>query len=144
MDVAIDMGGTFTDAVARLDDGSWVVGKAATTPGQFQQGFIDALRTVTPDAESVTSLIHGTTVVLNALLTADRPEAALVTTAGFRDVLEIMRADRKDLFDLEQRKPVPLVPRSRRLEVIERIDSSGGVVTELTEEAIEALLEELK
>lgn len=144
MDVAIDMGGTFTDAVARRVDGTWVVGKAATTPGEYQKGFLAALATVAPDIDGISSLTHGTTVVLNALLTADRPDAALITTAGFKDVLEIMRADRKELFNLEQAKPTPLVPRSRRLEVTERIGSHGEVVEPLTQESIDAVLDALE
>jgi N-methylhydantoinase A len=143
MDIAVDMGGTFTDAIARQDDGTWIVGKAATTPGALQSGFLAALKEVATDLDSVATLTHGTTVVLNALLTADRPPAVLVTTSGFRDVLEIMRADRKDLFDLSQSKPTPLIPRSRCIEVKERIAADGSVVTPLSDDELDRLVDEI-
>jgi N-methylhydantoinase A len=82
--------------------------------------------------------------VLNALLTDAVPTTAVVTTTGFRDVLEIMRADRKDLFDLHQSKPVPLVARDRRLEVDERIAADGTIITALESADLDKLVSELK
>ena len=134
MRVGVDVGGTFTDAVAWLPDGSLRTGKTLTTPGHLSRGFLTALQETTGGTSDVEFLVHGTTAVLNAVLTGDYPTTALVTTAGFRDVLEIMRGDRKDLFDITQRKPRPLVARPLRFELEERIGAGGEVVDALEDE----------
>jgi N-methylhydantoinase A len=139
---AIDIGGTFTDAVAVDEHGAWRIAKVRTTPSKPSKGFMTALASVAAP-EAITTLIHGTTVVLNALLTQQFPRTALVTTAGFRDVLEIMRGDRKDLFDIYQTKPSPLVPRRWRLEIDERIAATGEIVVPLDDTKIALLLDEI-
>jgi len=131
MDAAVDVGGTFTDAITRRPDGSWRTSKALTTRRRPSDGFLAALTDSAGSVEDIDFLVHGTTVVLNAVLTGVYPKTALITTAGFRDVLEIMRGDRKDLFDITQRKPAPLVPRPLRFEVDERIAADGSIVTAL-------------
>lgn len=143
MKVAVDVGGTFTDIVT-IDNGQIAVGKTPTTPHKISDGFLSAVELAGESLAHVDELVHGTTVVLNALLTNAVPKTAVVTTAGFRDVLEIMRADRKDLFDLKQRKPAPLVARDRRLEVNERIAADGTVVTPLETADLDQLIAELK
>ncbi len=143
MRVAVDVGGTFTDVVT-IEDGRISVGKTPTTPHRISDGFLEALASAGDSLAHVEELVHGTTVVLNALLTHAVPKTAVVTTAGFRDVLEIMRADRRDLFDLHQRKPAPLVPRNRRLEIDERIAADGSVVTPIETAGLDRLVSELK
>ncbi len=142
MKVAVDVGGTFTDIVT-IENGHIAVGKTPTTPHNISDGFLSAVELAGQSLTHVDELVHGTTVVLNALLTHAVPKTAVVTTAGFRDVLEIMRADRKDLFDLHQRKPTPLVARDHRLEVNERIAADGTVVTPVDNADLEQLISAL-
>ena len=144
MDIAIDMGGTFTDAITRRADGSWFVGKSATTPGRLEAGFLAALATVCEDPTEIATLRHGTTVVVNALLTSDHPDCLLITTDGFKDVLEIMRGNRKDLFNLAQKKPEPLIKRKQRLEVRERIAADGRIVEPLQADEIKRVVDEIE
>ena len=143
MKIAVDVGGTFTDIVT-IENDKIAVAKTPTTPHKISDGFLTALELAGDSLVHVDELVHGTTVVLNALLTHAVPNTAVVTTGGFRDVLEIMRADRKDLFDLHQSKPVPLVPRDHRLEIDERIASDGTIVKPLKAEDIEDLIANLK
>lgn len=143
MRVAIDVGGTFTDAIAFDPEGGWVTSKVPTTPHDLSEGFLGAFDLVR-DGADVEALLHGTTVLINAILTGRFPNSVLITTSGFRDVLEIMRADRKDLFDIEQTKPRPMVPRERRLEVLERIAADGSVVESLADDEIERVVAEVE
>jgi N-methylhydantoinase A len=141
--VAIDVGGTFTDAIAYGEGIGWRIAKVPTTSDDLSRGFLEAFGAASGE-EEIELLLHGTTVVINAVLTGHYPDAALVTTGGFRDVLEIMRADRKDLFDLTQRKPAPMIPRPRRFEAAERIAADGSIVTELTDAEIERIVDEVE
>jgi N-methylhydantoinase A len=142
MRVAVDVGGTFTDAIALAGE-QLRISKTLTTPGRVAEGFLAAVRALTPST-NVELLLHGTTIILNAILTRKYPRTALITTMGFRDVLEIMRADRKDLFDIRQRKPLPLVPRHLRFELNERIGADGLVITPAEETAIKQLVPRLR
>ena len=147
--IGVDIGGTFTD-VAVLDEASGQVGiaKISTTPHDFGAAVIDGTRTameeyrIAPGAVSLLS--HATTIVTNALLEAKGANVALVATRGFRDVLEIRRSARADLYDLFQDAPAVLVPRRRRFEITERIDAQGEVVTGLDETEIDALVESVR
>jgi N-methylhydantoinase A len=143
MKVAVDVGGTFTDIVT-IENGQISVGKTPTTPHKISDGFLTAVELAGESLTHVDELVHGTTVVLNALLTHAVPTTAVVTTMGFRDVLEIMRADREDLFDLHQHKPVPLVARDHRLEVDERIAADVTIITPLESADLDKLVSELK
>ncbi len=143
MKIAVDVGGTFTDIVA-VSDGEVFVGKTPTTPKNISQGFLKAVKMATNSFQDVDEIVHGTTVVLNSLLVGQGPQTALITTKGFRDVLEIMRADRKDLFDLSQTKPKPLIPRDRCLELDERISASGEIIFPLESSEINAIITKLK
>ncbi len=136
---AVDIGGTFTDLVY-LDEESHDVGlaKSSTTPGRFEQGVMNAIGKA--DLEAVDFLAHGTTVIINALTERKGATTALLTTKGFRDVLEIQRANRPDLYNLTYEKPKPFVPRRLRLEVTERMSYKGEVLTPLDEDSVRAAI----
>ena len=136
--LAADVGGTFTDLVL-LDAGGGVhVAKTLSTPGDFKEGVLSGVERVLTDAGAETEgaialadvdyFVHGATVVLNALLERKLPKAALVTTRGFRDVLEIMRTNNSRMYDLKWVKPKPIIPRHLRFEVDERVRHTGEVL----------------
>ena len=147
--IGVDIGGTFTD-VALVDDASGRIGvaKVPTTPADLADGVLAALSTAMERygvaAADVSLLSHATTVVTNAILEQRGARAALVTTRGFRDVLELRRSARADLYDLFQDGPSILIPRRRRFEITERIGADGAVVTPLGEEEIDQLIAELR
>jgi N-methylhydantoinase A len=124
MRVATDVGGTFTDLVSIDADGVRTV-KTDTTPPDFERGVMNAIDKAGLDPRALAFFAHGTTVVINALLSRRGARTALVTTRGFRDVLEIARANRPDLFNFAFQKPSPFVPRFLRAEVTERVDYRG-------------------
>ena len=127
--IATDVGGTFTDLVGfRIDaDGSTsvVTAKNDTTPPNFEQGIFGVLDRSGLDAVDITSHVHGTTVVINALTERKGVKVGLVTTEGFRDSLEIARGNRPDFFNLDYAKPPPFVPRHLRREVQGRLTYQG-------------------
>ena len=143
--IGVDIGGTFTD-VALVDDATGRIGvaKALTTPRDFAGGVLAALsgamRRYAVAASDVALLAHATTVVTNALLEEKGARAVMVTTRGFRDVLELRRSSRPDLYDLFQDAPATLVPRHRRFEITERIGADGNAVTPLAEDEIDSLV----
>jgi N-methylhydantoinase A len=147
--IGIDIGGTFTD-VALIDEASGRIGvaKVPTTPRDLAEGVLSALDNAMARygvASGDTSLLsHATTVVTNAILEEKGARAALVTTRGFRDVLELRRSARTDLYDLFQDAPATLVPRRRRYEITERIGADGAVVTPLAESEIDGLIAQLQ
>lgn len=147
--IGVDIGGTFTD-VALVDDASGRIGvaKAPTTPQDFTQGVLSALQAALSrydlKARDVDLLAHATTIVTNALLEEKGARAGLVTTRGFRDVLELRRSARADLYDLFQDPPATLVPRRRRFEITERIGADGKIVTAVAESEIDSLIAALK
>jgi N-methylhydantoinase A len=123
--VATDIGGTFTDLVYVTSEGEVGTAKSHTTPAQFEKGVMDVIeaRHISP-AEFV-SFVHGTTIVINAITERKGAKVALLTTEGFRDIIEIGRGNRPDYFDLEYPKPKPFVPRYLRREIPERINYKG-------------------
>src|SRR6202162_2219066 len=143
--VGIDIGGTFTD-VALVDEtsGRIEVAKVSTTPVDFGQAVITGIRQGLDAnaiaATDVSLLAHATTVVTNELLQKKGARAGFVATRGFRDLLELRRSSRADLYDLLQDAPAVLVPRRWRFEITERIDAQGQVVTPLAEDEIEGLI----
>ena len=130
--VAIDVGGTFTDA-AVLDETAHRVhfDKVPTTPADAAIGVLEAFRKAGADPEGVSYFVHGTTLAINALLTRSGAAPALVTTDGFRDVYELGRTDRTVMYDITYHKPPSLVPRQLAFEVRERMDFEGHVITPL-------------
>jgi len=142
--LSTDVGGTFTDGVL-LDESSGrvVVSKVSSTPANPAIGTIESIEKFSIPLRDVAFLSHGTTVVINALIEGKGAKTALITTRGFRDVLEIGRSNRTEMYDALYRKPRPLVPRSLRFEVSERIDAKGCVVSRLSEEELGGILEAL-
>lgn len=139
--LATDIGGTFTDLVG-FDEksGALTIGKASTTPDDLPQGVLDAVAAASISPGDVSELVHGTTVVINALTERRGARTALVTTHGFRDVLEIGRGNRPDMYNLVSRKPPAFVPRRHRFEVRERVDRSGTVLRPLELDDLDAVV----
>ena len=140
--LAVDIGGTFTDAV--LDRGGTTLSiKVLTTHAAPEQAVIDATRTILGqagiEATALDLVIHGTTLATNALIERKGARTALVTTQGFRDSLEIAYEHRFEQYDLYMERPVPLVERDLRLEVPERLAADGSVLLALDEAAVRAL-----
>ena len=123
--VATDIGGTFTDLVFVRPDGTVGTGKSDTTPDQYEKGVMDVIQACGIPPAEFASFVHGTTIVINAITERKGARAALITTEGFRDVLEIGRGNRPDFFNLEYRKPRPFVPRFLRRELPGRISYKG-------------------
>lgn len=145
--VGIDIGGTFTDMLWVGEDGAAVIGKTLTTPGDPSLAVENALRPVLENGAVKTgergTLIHGTTLVTNALIERKGAPTALLTTAGFRDAVEIGREHRYELYDLNLDLPKPLVPRHLRFDVPERVAADGSVIEPLDEKFVRRLVGEL-
>lgn len=138
----VDTGGTFTDIVL-LQDGKLKVFKVLSTPDDPSRAILSGLGQL--DAmRDLHVLVHGSTVATNAVLERKGVRTALITTAGFRDVLEIGRQTRPKLYDLRVQKVPPLVPRARRLEVIERLNERGEVLIPLDEDSLQNTLAALQ
>jgi N-methylhydantoinase A len=139
--LGIDTGGTFTDATL-IDQatGEVAIAKVPSTPADPAVGFLAASERILRERgvapTEVEYVVHGTTVATNAVIEGNVAPTGFVTTAGFRDMLEIARQVRPSLYDLQFEKPKPLVPRHRSLGVPERLDATGQVVTPLDEEAV--------
>ena len=147
--VGVDVGGTFTDFYAFDDESkNTLVHKAASTPDNPADAIIEGLRTLVSEhnvpVEAMARLAHGTTVGTNALIQRLGRNVAVVTTDGFRDLLEIGRQVRPRMYDMQLDYPAPLAKRSHRFEVSERIDATGGVLKPLTDEAVTAAVEAVR
>ena len=144
--VGVDVGGTFTDLVACGSDGVLRSAKVPSLPGEQWRGVLDALASLGAAPGSVRAFVHGTTVVTNALLERKGARTGLVTTEGFRDLLEIGKGRRLvgGLFDPEWERPAPLVPRDRRFEAAERLAADGSVVRPLDGLDLDALAAALR
>jgi len=138
--IGVDVGGTFTDIVLALPDGQIYVNKTTTTPLDPGEGAATGVAAVLAEAgldpSEVAEVVHGTTVASNAILQKIGARTGLLTTRGFRDVLEIGRIRTPGMFQLGWRKPEPLVPRRWRLEATERIAADASVVTPLDETTV--------
>ncbi|MGN6672455.1 MAG: hydantoinase/oxoprolinase N-terminal domain-containing protein, partial [Thermomicrobiales bacterium] len=147
--VGVDIGGTFTDLML-FDErtGALTIGKVLTTPREPAAGVETGLRETLADAgeqpTAIGGVIHGTTLVTNALIERTGATTALLTTRGFRDAVEIRREGRYDLYDLFLEMPPPLAPRRRRLEVDERILADGTVLEPLDLAQTPALVARLR
>jgi N-methylhydantoinase A len=140
--VGVDVGGTFTDVVARDAHGRLHSCKVPTTPAHPATGVMTGLGTLEPAAGPAGALAHGTTIVTNAIVEGRGATVGLITTRGFRDVLEIARMSRTHLYDLQApAKPAPVVPRRLRLEIAERIGPDGAVLTPVDLGGLPAILD---
>jgi N-methylhydantoinase A len=145
--VAVDIGGTFTDIVLMAGDAVLHEAKVSTTPRDPSEAVIAGvaalLRELAIPPSAVAEMLHGTTVASNTILQKSGASTGLITTRGFRDVLEIGRIRMPEMFDLTWSKPQPLVPRRHRLEVGERIAADGTIVEGLNESDVLAAAERL-
>jgi N-methylhydantoinase A len=140
--VGVDIGGTFTDIFLLSASGDKVaIGKVLTTPRNPADAVVSGLRELLAEQqvspETVTHLVHGTTLITNAIIERKGAKTGLITTKGFRDALEIGRERRYDIYDISLENPEPLVPRFLRREVAERLDNTGQVLIPLDQ--VEAL-----
>ena len=143
-----DTGGTFTDLVTLDEDtGRLSIHKVSSTPTNpaqaIVQGTLEAVTQIGAEPSSVSLLVHGTTVATNAVLQRRGAQVALITTAGFRDVLHIQRQDRPRLYDLRARRARPLVPRRMRFELNERMRYDGTVQKPIDSAELDKLIERL-
>jgi N-methylhydantoinase A len=146
--IGIDVGGTFTDLVVlEAATGKLALFKVPSTRPPTE-GVLHGLRRVmdqlTVEPAQITRLVHGSTVATNAILEGRWAQTALLTTAGFRDVLEIARQNRPSLYDLSVERPAPLVPRARRFGITERLDAQGRVIKPLDQDQVTRLIPRLK
>ncbi|MCD6263532.1 hydantoinase/oxoprolinase family protein [Candidatus Bathyarchaeota archaeon] len=144
MRVGIDIGGAFTDLVA-YDDSTkelkWM--KVESTPRDLSAGVIECVKKSGLPPSEIGQIIHGQTVVINAIIERKGVKVGLITTKGYRDVLELQRANRRDMYNFRYKKPEPLVPRYLRLEIDERVMADGAVLKELEEEEVVEAAERL-
>jgi N-methylhydantoinase A len=142
--VATDIGGTFTDLVLVTPEGDVVTGKSHTTPAQYEEGVMDVISGAGIQPSEFSSFVHGTTIVINAITERTGARVGLLTSEGFRDVLEIGRGTRPDFFNLEYRKPKPLVDRYLRRELRGRINYKGVETAPLDLSSLTAILEDFR
>src|SRR6202171_2027614 len=135
----VDIGGTFTDIVLLGDGGECYTKKGASTVDDYARAIVDGLSELLAEIGGgrIVELLHGTTVASNAILEHKGAKTGLITTRGFRDVLEIRNLRMPRLYDMSWTKPVPLVERRWRLEVDERVNAQGGIDTPLDEKSVE-------
>ena len=133
--IAVDVGGTFTDVcIMDEDNGEIRIQKTASTPQDPMKAIINGIEAAQVDLSDVEMFSHGTTVATNALITRNMPRTAMVCTEGFRDVVEIRRANKEDLWDTYKDVAKPYIPRRDRLTVKERTDAAGKILNVLDEE----------
>jgi N-methylhydantoinase A/oxoprolinase/acetone carboxylase beta subunit len=149
-EIGIDIGGTFTDIVCRGSDGSVRIAKVPTTRGDPSKAALAALKTAQTEwgvsSLEITRFTHGTTVATNAVLERKGARIGLIATEGFKDVLEIGRQMRHQMYDLilKPETPVFLAPGRYRKEVCERLDASGNILTPLDEDSVRQAIDELQ
>jgi N-methylhydantoinase A len=143
--VGVDVGGTFTDMIAvDAEEGRIEVNKRLTTPEDPSEGVRDVLAGSAVPVESIAQFVHGSTTAVNAVIERTGATTGLLTTEGFRDVLQIGRLMKPELYSLDWDQPEPLVPRRRRRGVPERLAADGSVVRELDEAAAREAVRELR
>lgn len=147
--IGVDVGGTFTD-FAMLDEDTFEVSyhKVPSTPDDparaIRDGTAEFLRSLDLAPSEVSFMGHGTTVATNMIIERRGVRTGLLTTRGFRDILELGRQTRPDLYDYSVAKPAPLVPRERRIEIAERVGADGQIVTPIDERELEEGVRQLK
>jgi N-methylhydantoinase A len=143
--IAVDIGGTFTD-LACFDEytGAISFGKALSTHGELVNGIQNTLDSAGIDLSNGNLFLHGSTIAINTLLERTGAKTALLITEGFRDIYEIGRVNRPDAYNLFFSKHEPLVPRSLRYEVSERLRADGSLHKPLDQNAVRELARELR
>ncbi|MEI6039588.1 MAG: hydantoinase/oxoprolinase family protein, partial [Actinomycetes bacterium] len=145
--VGVDIGGTFTDVILIGPDGEVVTDKVLSSPPDFATSVLAAIGQVIGDAgispDQIVRVLHGTTVATNAILEMTGARTSLVTTAGFRDVLELGRLRRPRLYDLNWSKPLPLAARRHRYELHQRISATGELLSEVSSEEVKILASQI-
>src|ERR1700682_6247055 len=138
--IGVDIGGTFTDVVLIEDDGSVQIAKGISTVAAYERGILHLVGRLLDelglDAADCRNLVHGTTVATNAIIERKGARTGLITTRGFRDVLELRRIRIPKLYDLNWEKPEPLVSRYLRMEVDERVTHRGEVHAPLDAQSV--------
>src|SRR5262249_49843836 len=133
--VGTDIGGTFTDIIFSGSQGTIFTKKILSTPDDYSRAITQGIREVLVkeelDSSCIKEIVHGTTIVTNTCIELSGAKVGLITTEGFRDVLEMARGRMAELYNLRWHKPVPLVPRDLRFEVRERIGKKGEVIRTL-------------
>lgn len=141
--IGVDTGGTFTDFIS-FDGVRVRIHKVPSTPDAPERAILQGLDEILEGRDPALDVTHGSTVATNALLTRRGAKTALVTTAGFEDVIEIGRQNRKELYNLAYRRPPALVPRNLRMGVAERLDEKGGEILPLKRSSTRSLAKRLK
>jgi len=139
MRLGVEVGGTFTDLVA-MDNGAITVVKVPSTPSSPERGAFNAVATAGVQVAEIGDFAHGSTVATNAILERKGARIAFVATEGFRDLLHLQRHDRRNIYDLQYRKPESIVPRDACFEVRERVLSDGGIGIALDEAGVKEKL----
>ena len=143
--IGVDVGGTFTDGVAYDDDKqAFVFAKSSSTPGDPTQGVLDVVEQLGLEMSQVERFVHGMTIGTNAILQGNGSEPWMLVTKGFRDVLEIARTNRPVLYNIKSLKQRPIIPRTRTLEIEERLFYDGTVRQGLSEQSIDAAIDKLR
>ncbi len=150
--IGIDVGGTFTDFFLVSDKGDFIMHKTLSTPKDSSEGFITGLKEIAEILnllecdfiDNIDTIVHGTTVSTNALLTMGGAKTALITTKGFRDALEMRRGIREERYDNHYKNVIPLVPRYLRYTVDERIDAEGTILSDLDTKELDIIIKDLK
>ena len=144
--LGVDIGGTFTDVVLEFDNQQYST-KVLTTYTAPEDAILDGLHQVCKKADitpaDITQIIHGTTLATNALIERRGAKTALITTQGFRDVIEMRTESRFEQYDLNLNLPAPLLPRNMRYTVEERVDALGNILIDLDLKQVEALAEQI-
>ena len=137
--VGVDIGGTFTDAISISSDGRISTSKSLTTSGRLADGVVNAISGLELASKEIDYFVHGTTAGLNAFLERRGSRIALITTKGFRDVYQIGRANRPDMYNLKYQSPKPLIPRSDIFEMNERMSPEGETILEVDLKELESI-----
>ena len=144
--ISIDTGGTFTDSVARAQNGNLMVAKVPSTPDDPGRALVNSIQALVHqglDPSDINLICHGTTIATNAILTNQFSKVALVVTSGFKDVLAIRNGIRPDIYNLHVPRPAQLVDREHCVEVGERVTAGGKILKPLMAEEIDRVVEQL-
>jgi N-methylhydantoinase A len=143
--LSVDVGGTFTDFVLLDEDtGQVTYDKVPSLYTHLESSFLAGIDRLGVEIPEIAAIAHGTTVVINAILQQEGAPIALITTEGFRDVIELGRGNRPDIYDVFYQPPPPVVPRDLRFEISERVNSRGEILTPLDEEGVREIGEKLR